>query len=202
VNNKKEKGEHMKATATTLLLAIVSSLAFSVQAETVTQALEKCRGVDNSLQRLVCYDRVAKNVNQYAGGQESISAVPRPQLAPANAPEAPMPPPPAKPSVSSTPSAKPTVDNNATEDIAFGMEQKRVREQKEASMVATVAALSSTVRGSLIVTFDNGTVWQQSDDTDLNLKEGQKVVVERGMFGAFYAKVEGIKRKMKVKRIK
>ena len=68
----------MKATATTLLLAIVSSLAFSVQAETVTQALEKCRGVDNSLQRLVCYDRVAKNVNQYAGGQESISAVPRP----------------------------------------------------------------------------------------------------------------------------
>ena len=184
----------MKATATTLLLAIVSSLAFSVQAETVTQALEKCRGVDNSLQRLVCYDRVAKNVNQYAGGQESISAVPRRQLAPANAP--------AKPSVSSTPSAKPTVDNNATEDIAFGMEQKRVREQKEASMVATVAALSSTVRGSLIVTFDNGTVWQQSDDTDLNLKEGQKVVVERGMFGAFYAKVEGIKRKMKVKRIK
>ena len=105
-------------------------------------------------------------------------------------------------STATAPSAKPTVDNNATEDIAFGMEQKRVREQKEASMVATVAALSSTVRGSLIVTFDNGTVWQQSDDTDLNLKEGQKVVVERGMFGAFYAKVEGIKRKMKVKRIK
>lgn len=192
----------MKATATTLLLAIVSSLAFSVQAETVTQALEKCRGVDNSLQRLVCYDRVAKNVNQYAGGQESISAVPRPQLAPANAPEATMPPLPAKPPVASAPPAKPKVDTQGQQDIAFGMEQKRVREQKEASMTATVTTLSSNVRGNLIVTFDNGTVWQQSDDTDLNLKEGQKVTVERGMFGAFYAKVEGMKRKMKVKRIK
>ncbi len=192
----------MKATATTLLLGIVSSLAFSVHAETVTQALEKCRGVDNSLQRLVCYDRVAKNVNQYAGGQESISAVPRPQLAPANAPEATMPPLPAKPPVASAPPAKPKVDTQGQQDIAFGMEQKRVREQKEASMTATVTTLSSNVRGNLIVTFDNGTVWQQSDDTDLNLKEGQKVTVERGMFGAFYAKVEGMKRKMKVKRIK
>ena len=56
--------------------------------------------------------------------------------------------------------------------------------------------------GKKIITFSDGSVWQQSDSAYLKIEEGQQVSIERGLLGSFYLSVEGINKRMKVKRVK
>ena len=66
----------MKKRAVSLIALICALGASSVQAETVAQAIEKCRNTDNSLKRLVCYDNVAKSLRQYEGVDSELSQLP------------------------------------------------------------------------------------------------------------------------------
>ena len=52
----------MNKRALLLLVSVLPFSAFLAQAETVGEALAKCSETKNSLQRLVCYDRVEKQV--------------------------------------------------------------------------------------------------------------------------------------------
>jgi len=175
----------MKFRAFFLLAATFSMASFSVQAESVSDALAKCRNTENSLQRLVCYDRVAKDVTSYSGAEDNISR---------SLPIRPAKPMAAAPRPMAAQSEKPTVE--------FGREHIRDKDRLDDSLSGVVTNLSETARGELVISFDNGTVWQQSNEMSLKLKVGQMVIIERGMLGAFYAKIEGVKKRMKVKRVK
>ena len=62
----------MKTRLLSLATILCAFGAFNVQAETVADALEKCRNTDNSLKRLMCYDSVAKSLNKYEGSDAQI----------------------------------------------------------------------------------------------------------------------------------
>ena len=178
----------MKFRALFLLATTLPLAAFSGQAETINDALLKCKNTDNSLKRLVCYDRVVRDMNQYSGTQEAISRTVN------------LPP---RPPASVAPRAVEDAPVQARQpQTQFGLEHKASTENLDSSLVATVTALSKAARGEIIVTLDNGTVWKQTNDVDLKLSVGQTVVIERGILGAFYATVDGMKKRMKVKRVK
>jgi hypothetical protein len=69
------------------------------------------------------------------------------------------------------------------------------------------AHLDGTFRGwgdGTTFKLDNGEVWQQIDDTELNVGaiKNPKVTIKRGMFTAYYLSVEGVDDSVLVRRIK
>lgn len=172
-------------TLSSLMLLPVSA----VHAETIGDALAKCSKEGNSLQRLVCYDRVVKDINQYSGLEESIR-----RGYPVPAANAATPATPAKPAMPSAPAAK--AENE------FGLEHKQPIGDDVDSMSGAISSLDRTLRGKYVITLDNGTVWEQTDSDKLKLKDGETVTIERGILGAFYLTRSDVDRRMKVKRIK
>ncbi|NMH60106.1 hypothetical protein [Alteromonas ponticola] len=162
--------------------------AATTQAESIEQALVKCSNVDNSLQRLVCFDKVAKDVQQYSGVEEAIK---RGYSVPAGSVSAPRPAP-RKSIETVTPAAEAT---------PFGLEPKEQGEEIE-EISATVASLDKAPRGELIITLSDGSVWRQRDSTHYKLKSGDVVNIERGMLGSFYLSKPDQNKRIKVKRTK
>lgn len=177
----------MNKRALLLLVSVLPFSAFLAQAETVGEALAKCSETKNSLQRLVCYDRVEKQVNRLSGTQAGI-----PVAIPSNTPTV----------ASERRREAPVSQAPAPKDEQFGLEHKVKTETLADTFAGTVTKITKTARGKLILTFDNGTVWQQTIDTTLKVKEGETVLIERGVLGAFFLKKEGLNTRMKVKRVK
>ncbi|WP_394223095.1 hypothetical protein [Alteromonas gracilis] len=166
--------------------------AFSAQAETLGEAVEKCRKTEDSLKRLICYDGVAKSLNQYDGLNEQLSQMKayKPGSSAqvrtdANAQSQVSPQP--------APAAKPVNE--------FGLENKR--NKKEVSEIAlTITSIKKNLRDKYVISFSDDSVWQQTDGNYIKLEEGQSVTVERGFLGSFFLSVEGLNKRIKVKRIK
>lgn len=168
-----------------LLSAAALVLSANAQAESIEDALIKCSNLDNSLQRLVCFDNVVKNVKQFTGPEKALessySATPAaPRPAPRQALE----------------TAKP-----ATLAQSFGLENKAAREEID-EISATVTAVDEAPRGELIITLSDGAVWRQKDSGHFNLKVGDVVKIERGMLSAFYLSKPEQNKRIKVKRTK
>ena len=173
----------------TLLLGSVTSVA---SAETIGDALAKCKRIDNSLERLICYDDVVANIRGMQGVSSEVSSVAVPV---------------AKQTASSSVAA---VADRSTGDVArqqsaapasdFGLQKKREAESDGVS--ATIVSVSKTALGKYKMTLDNGMVWQQTDSTIFLPREGDTVTVERGMLGSFYLSKNDLNKTVKVKRIK
>ena len=65
-----------------VLLPLTPSL---VHAETLAQAMEKCRVVSNSLKRLVCYDQLAQRANNLEDSDLKEFYAQRPVVSPSTA---------------------------------------------------------------------------------------------------------------------
>lgn len=175
----------MKTRALSLITMLCAFGAFSAQAETVGEALQKCRSTDNSLKRLVCYDRLAKSLDQFDGANELVGTVqPLPAIRQQGVAQAPQTNTPADP---------------ASE---FGLENKKKPTSQLSEVSLTITDISKSLRGKYVVTFSDGSVWQQTDDTYLNIEVGQTVTIDRGFLGAFFMGVEGVNKRIKVKRLK
>ena len=178
----------MKTRLISLATLLCAFGAFNAHAETVADAMEKCRNTDNSLKRLICYDNIAKSLNQYDGASAQVSQLqayrseaatqPRPQVEANRQPEA----------------SEPKND--------FGLEHRRDLSAEASEVSLTIASFKDSLRGKKIITFSDGSVWQQSDSAYLKIEEGQQVSIERGLLGSFYLSVEGVNKRMKVKRVK
>ena len=182
----------------TRLISIATLLcafgALNVHAETVADAMEKCRNTDNSLKRLICYDNIAKSLNQYDGGDASVS-----QLQAYKSQTV------AKPRLQAEPNTRPAVSKPASAaepENDFGLEHKRDLSAEASEISLTIASFKDSLRGKKIITFSDGSVWKQSDSAYLKIEEGQQVSIERGLLGSFYLSVEGVNKRMKVKRVK
>lgn len=168
-----------------VLLTIVSSVS---QAETVAEAMQACRNESNDLKRLICFDNVAESMNIYAGASQSVEDVAesRPKAVATTAPVA--------ASASGTPAA----------DDDFGMEHKKKPEQSTPDeMTARIVSMAKNARGEFTVELDNGMVWRQNGKANsLVINEGDAVIIERGLMGAFYLSREGYNRRVNVNRVK
>ena len=163
-----------------VLLSVLSSVS---QAETVADAMQACRNEQNDLKRLICFDAVAESMNIYAGAAKSVDEVASER--------------PSQSAVIAAPSPAPRGDD-------FGLESQRLaKENLPSTLSGTVASITESPRGDRIVSLDNGMVWRENDKrSNLRLNEGDIVVIERGVLGAFYLGKEGQNSRMSVRRVK
>jgi hypothetical protein len=194
------------------IVSIISILTISVTvhaaAPSIKQALTECAQQTNSLQRLVCYDRISAQLQDYANDAPTPTTAPKlitaqstPPVAPHNAivkaPEAKIAPSPIAKSIT-VPIAKPITEPVKDAVASFG---KTVA--TEDSMIATIASVKTGRNNLMTITLDNGQVWLQTKSEDRARLSAQQVVTfEKGFFGAFYLSAEGSNRRVAVKRLK
>ncbi|RDV26657.1 hypothetical protein DXV75_06625 [Alteromonas aestuariivivens] len=158
-----------------------------LNAATLEQSLSQCSAENDSLKRLLCYDRLAESLNQN-----------QLQLQPSKGSENP-------PVVAVPPKTEAQVNSpkvaSSGQEIAFGLEHKQApKVDQDERLYGKITKLSETPYDKYIITLDNGTVWTQTDSSPLRLKVGDQVYVERGMLGAFYLSTDKVKRRIKVVR--
>jgi len=140
------------------------------------QRLLGCRSIQDSAQRLACYDRETAAVDQAIAKRDLV------MIDKARATQ-----------------AKRSLFGFSIPDFGglFGGNEDEVKE-----ISSTVTAFSHNAYTGWTITLADGSVWGQTDDAQLGLPplKGQKVVVHRGSFGAFYLRLNG-QPGYKVKRI-
>lgn len=177
------------------LLPLVSLLSWlPLTAFGSDAAWRECRAVTDSAARLACYDALVDQFPKPAAA-DAVSASPS---APAGVAE------PAVQAIAPQPSvAAPTPVVAATQTPAeFGLE----RQAQQAQIESIQSRIVGTFRGweaKSKITLENGQVWQIADGTrGVYSLESPAVTIERGVFGTFFLKIDGVNRSPKVKRLK
>jgi hypothetical protein len=158
-----------------MLGGVLAAVASAAQARSIPntgtpqsmQQLIACRSIGDSAQRLACYDRQAAVVSQALASKELVII----DKARATA-------------------AKRSLFGFSIPDFGglFGGGDEDVKE-----IASTITKVSQDPYGAWVVTLADGSTWYQQDDSPLGLppERGNKVVVHRGSFGAFFLRVAG-----------
>ena len=147
-----------------LLLSVAAPLPATAQPPLNAQ-LASCLAIFGSVERLACYDRIARA----ATGQASAVAPLAPRPAPGPAPQLPP---------------------RAPAGQEFGSEQVRGRTPPAQSsrMAADITGVTVNPFGKFTVTLANGQVWRQLDSDDRTVrprKTMHSVRIERGLMGSY-----------------
>jgi len=140
------------------------------------QRLLGCRAIQDNAQRLACFDRETAAVDQ-AIIKKDLVFVDRARVT----------------------AAKRSLFGFSVPDFGglFGGGGDEVKE-----ITSTVTAFTHNAYQGWIIRLADGSEWAQTDDAQLGLppEKGQKVVVHRGSFGAFFLRLNG-QPGFKVKRV-
>lgn len=140
------------------------------------QQLIGCRSISDSAQRLACYDRQS-DVLSSAIAKKEVVIIDKARAV----------------------QAKRGLFGFSIPDFGglFGGNDTDIKE-----IASTITKVVKDPYGAWIVSLADGSTWYQQDDSPLGLppEKGNKVVVHRGSFGAFFLRVEG-QPGIRVKRI-
>jgi hypothetical protein len=129
------------------------------------QQLIACRSVADPMQRLACYDRQSDALN-VAIAKKDVVVIDKQRAT----------------------AAKRSLFGFSIPDFGglFGGGDNDLKE-----IASTVAKVGHDPYGAWVVTLADGSTWAQTDDATLGLgpEKGDKVVVRRGSFGAFFLRV-------------
>lgn len=172
-----------------LTLMAAAIMLVSVQANaSIEQQLTQCAATADKLDRLICYDKLAENVKSVTPALASTQVAPA-TVATVAAPTA--------VAVAATAPQAPAA--NIVDD--FGMEAKRVQENTVDKIYLEVQSITEDPYGAIKVTFTNGQVWKQTDGRKFNLKQGEKVYIEKAALGSFLMGTDERNAKARVKRL-
>lgn len=176
------------------IAALACIIAPAHASDSVADAIKQCAQTTNSLQRLVCFDRIASRIQDYSDDvlpaqrvAQSAVSVPRPAVSAS-----------ANPSTNTaSPADKadlPFTPNNQVDD--FG----RV-ELANDTLSATVTAVTTDRNDYFTITINNGQKWRQTEVSRLNIEVGDRIEIEEGLFGSFILTSESSNRTARVKRV-
>lgn len=149
-------------------------------------AARRCAQMQDSLQRLVCYDRI------FAAPAGSAAPTAGPVTAPA----------PAAPGVATAVAVAPVQQSFGSEHLKSSVEERKRIEAPE-TQKAKVAAVREARPGVWRITLENDQVWQQAEaDRNFFISAGDTVVIERGLLGSHHLEQEGGGRRVRVTRVK
>ena len=172
-----------------LTLMAAAIMLVSVQANaSIEQQLTQCAATADKLDRLICYDKLAESVKGVTPALASTQAAPA-TVATIAAPTA----------VAAAATAPQAQAANIVDD--FGMEAKRVQENTVDKIYLEVQSITEDPYGAIKVTFTNGQVWKQTDGRKFNLKQGEKVYIEKAALGSFLMGTDERNAKARVKRL-
>jgi hypothetical protein len=210
-----------------IIILTLSSSVFAAHAkDSLADAVAQCAQTSNSLQRLVCFDRIAgqlsdysdsvlpqaqiqqrdasqgqANTRDYAPQQRVLSSINDPSAVPTE-PFAVMD---SAPVSTATPTrqAPPKTASQlrrVEDDLGITEDFGRV-EVRDDTLFAAVADISFDRNEYFTVTLNNGQVWKQTEISRLKIAVGDRVEIEEGRFGGFILTTEQSNRTARVKRI-
>jgi hypothetical protein len=201
---------YLSRAAVTLIL--ISPFAMS---NTVLHELGICAKNGDSLQRLVCYDKLAEKTKGSQPIPRAVQLQDPVQFTTTESFDS--------PSVmeqklsSKTELVKPEqvvgsqkdrpktvfsqTNTISKQQAIFGHERKEFNKDLINQIIAKIVKVKKNSYGNQIITLVNGQVWQQTGSTRLRLKKDQIVIIERGAMGSFFIGKENVNKRIRAKRI-
>jgi hypothetical protein len=192
-----------------LLVIFVSPIS---TANPLLDELAMCAKNTDSLQRLVCFDKLAKDTKSKPPKQAQVtlkdsivetvdSTV---QVAPEVQPEKVLAVSerPTTPSVANPQSVVVIANSVKQQQASFGKESLKRSEDIIKQLRVKVIKIQKAPYGELIINFENGQVWRQTDSTRFRLSKDEMVIIERGVLGSFFIGKEDTNKRIRAKRVK
>jgi hypothetical protein len=177
----------------------------AVAAEALPPSLRACMNETDASRRLACFDRESALL---AGESAPVAR----QADPAPAPARPAAPAPTAPVASPAATAGAAAAATQSEMDKFGYRGNMARadldKQKEAEqgfeqLTAKVTEVEKLPAGGLVLTLDNGQMWQQKTaDRGIRVKVGDQVTIKRGVLNSFLLTSASNNGSMRVARVK
>ncbi|TQV74652.1 hypothetical protein FLL45_06730 [Aliikangiella marina] len=197
------------------LIPMLLLTAFTAPAmANVNQQLTQCLNIKEDTARLECYDAIAKaQVTDNQGEpvilltekiSEAVSQSPNTanvSAAPQNVNAVSTSDSPTAPSVTPKPSQEATKQITASQEDLFGKTVSEIHQLR--TIRSTIVGQFKGWKKGAIITLDNGQKWKVVSNSRgyVNLSN-PKVVIEKGGFGDYKIKAEGLNAQAKVKRVK
>lgn len=173
---------HLRICAALLLM---SPAAFANSVDLKTQ-LQSCQQISDEEQRLNCFDQIVSQLDRVAP-QQSVTTTIASVTTTGNTAE----------TVVEQSAPTPPKQEMAAE---FGLKKPRPDAEIE-EITSTVKTITQDVHKKLLITLENGQQWRQIDREYLNIQVGDRCVVKRGAIGSFLLGIEGMKKKIRVRRV-
>jgi hypothetical protein len=180
----------------------------AVAADALPPSLRSCMRETDSSRRLACFDREsALLAGESAPVAHQADPAPAPRTAaPAAAPAAAAP----AAATAATAGAAAASTQSATDKFGYrgnmareDVDKKKLEEQGSEQLTAKVTALSAQPNGAMVLTLDNGQVWQQKTaDRGMHVKVGDQVTIKRGVLNSFLLTSDVSNGSMRVARVK
>ena len=185
-----------------LFFALLCFAVFSQEAhaESVEVDIVLCSKESNPLERLVCFDKIAEQINASEPRNEAVASSSPVQAIPPIAIDTDVPPIPVDDTLTSVPETevKDEVDS-------FGLPQapKDVTILDNGELNSVIEKIQKSPRRPVRFILENGQIWENSDNSTMGLPSvGDAIVISPGALGSFYLRKADINRTFKVKRIR
>ena len=172
-------------------------------ADALPPSLRACMKETDSSRRLACFDRESALL---AGESAPVAhqVDPAPARSAAPAPAAPV------ATAAATAGAAAATTQSATDKFGYrgnmaraDVDKKKEAEQGGEELTAKVTAVEALPTGALLLTLDNGQMWQQKTaDRGMRIKVGEQITIKHGMLNSFLLTSESGKGSMRVARVK
>jgi hypothetical protein len=164
----------------------------AMAADTLPPSLRACMNEPDSLRRLTCFDRESALL---AGASAPVAR----QADPAPAATA-----------AATAGAAAAVTQSETDKFGYrgnmaraDLDKKKEVEQGSEQLTAKVTEVTTQPNGGLMLTLDNGQIWQQKTaDRAIRVRVGDQITIKRGVLNSFLLTSDSNKGSMRVARVK
>ncbi len=176
-------------------IGVIALLSLSLSAHAgIEQAITQCAKVENSNERLVCYDKIASKVANHKAAKSPSVAHNKPSSSTPKIVES---------SVTATSTVtEPTNVVPVAEQVEdFGIQYKAPENEVE-KIYLEISKVKKNARGMLTFYFTNGQVWKQAEPSRYKAKKGNKVYIEKAALGSFILGSDDRNAKIRVKRLK
>ncbi len=163
----------------------MAAVAFSATSLAQQSGLEACAEIEDSLERLVCYDNLAKKTQS---GEKQRQDRELPEQA-------------RKGKQKAAEMREQAQERRERASDRFGFEHKEKEETEDERVNVTLAEREEGPYGKWRITLKNGQVWKQTDSGYFSW-EGDAYYIERGALNSFFFGREGSNRRMRVQRVK
>jgi hypothetical protein len=165
-------------------------LVFTAQAADLEAAVRRCSSVDDSEERLACFDAAAASLEDRTAEELSSARTERqPRIVPQPRPE---------------PASRPAPAPRAAPEESFGKAAVPANEPDAITSRIVEARLDRADK--VILQLENGQVWYQVSGDRTRLREVQlgraeSVVIEKAALGSFRVTIEPLGRSFKARRV-
>ncbi|MBU1439216.1 MAG: hypothetical protein KKF79_17855 [Gammaproteobacteria bacterium] len=153
------------------VLILLTPAAFATSVDLKTQ-LQSCQQIAEEEQRLSCFDQIVSQLDLSATTEATSTAA----------------------------AEKSVVPQPEEMKAKFGL-KKPNREAQVQEISSLVKSTAFDLRKKLVITLENGQQWRQTDQAQLNIQAGDRCTVKRGALGSFLLGIEGVNKKIRVRRV-